>query len=150
MIERLSLTRTVPVLLQLLTMLGCPLPNESLGRSGCKVALSHIAVKIKYTPLSLIFSVEVWRRMIVIKHPYDDPEKHRDIWHEFFRLTPLVFRSDPGSRSLALSGSGVQTDFPPCTSFTQDFCRLLESFLLQGRYFTEDPPCRQDVLEFLL
>jgi hypothetical protein len=46
--------RTVPVLLQLLTMLGRLLPHESLGRSGCEVALSHIAVKIKYAPLSLI------------------------------------------------------------------------------------------------
>jgi hypothetical protein len=99
MIERLSLTRTVPVLLQLLTMLGCPLPNESLGRSGCEVALSHIAVKIKYTPLSLIFSVEVWRRMIVIKHPYDDPEKHRDIGHEFFRLLPLCLEAIPAAEA---------------------------------------------------
>jgi hypothetical protein len=30
--------------------------------------------------------VEVWRRMIVIKHPDDDPEKHRDIWHKLFRF----------------------------------------------------------------
>ena len=34
-------------------MLGCPLPNESLGRSGCEVALSHSAVKIKYKSLHL-------------------------------------------------------------------------------------------------
>src|SRR5437879_13100411 len=50
-----------------------------------------------------------------------------------FPVIPLVFRSDPGSRSLALSGSGVQTDFPPCASFTQglDFFELLRhSFLL--------------------
>jgi len=76
-------------------MLRRPLPNESLSRSGREVALSHIAVKIKYTPLSLIFSVEVWRRMIVIKHPYDDPEKHRDIWHEFFRLLPSCLEAIP-------------------------------------------------------
>jgi hypothetical protein len=80
-------------------MLGCPLPNESLGRSGGEVALSHIAVKIKYTPLSLIFSVEVWRRMIVIKHPYDDPEKHRDIGHEFFRLLPLCLEAIPAAEA---------------------------------------------------
>src|SRR5262245_2321496 len=67
-----------------------------------------------------------------------------------FPATPLVLRSDPSSRSLALSGSRVQTDFPPCPSFTQGLCNLLEIFLLQGRYFTEDPPCRQDVLEFFL
>jgi len=70
-----------------------------LGRSGGEVALSHIAIKIKYTPLSLIFSVEVWRLMIIIKHPYDDPEKHRDIWHEFFRLLPLCLEAIPAAEA---------------------------------------------------
>jgi hypothetical protein len=67
-------------------MLGRPFPDESLGRSGGEVSLGHMAVEIKETPLPLIFSMEVRRGMIVIKHPYDDPKKHRDIWHKFFRF----------------------------------------------------------------
>ena len=65
-------------------MLGRPLPDESGGCSGCKVPLDHIAVEIKYTPLPLIFSMEVWRRMIIVEHSYNDPEKHGNIWHKFF------------------------------------------------------------------
>ncbi len=74
----------MPVVLQLSTMLGRPLPNESGSCSGCKVPLNHIAVEIKYTPLPLILRMEVWRRMIIIEHAYDDPEKHGNIWHKFF------------------------------------------------------------------
>ena len=77
----------MPVVLQLSTMLGRPLPDESGGRSGCKIPLDHIAIEIKYTPLPLIFSMEVWGRMIVIEHTYDDPEKHRNIWHKLFCLS---------------------------------------------------------------
>lgn len=68
-------------------MLGRPLPDESGGCSGCQVSLDHSAVEIKYAPLSLIFSMEVWRRRIVIEHAYNDPEKHGNIRHKFFGLS---------------------------------------------------------------
>jgi hypothetical protein len=67
----------MPILFKLLTMLSRPLFDQSLGRSRPEIALLQAAVKVKNSSLPLILGVEMWGRMIVIEHPYDNTKKHR-------------------------------------------------------------------------
>jgi hypothetical protein len=64
-----------------------PILDKFFGRVRFHVALQDVSVEVEQASLSLIFSMEMWRIMLVMEHPDYNAKEHRHIRHlRFLRL----------------------------------------------------------------
>jgi len=69
-----------PVLSQFILMKIVPV-EYSCQRSPRKPSLDYAAIDLDGDFVFTILRVEMWRRMVAVVHPNDDPKESANFWH---------------------------------------------------------------------